>query len=158
MYEDFCAAAVSVANTVPEPFRESAFQEVLRHLLSTSNNGHADAPLGAQQKSLVLATPIDSREKKNLSLVEFVRSISPTSGPEYVVTIGAYIEQTTSGGFTSSDIRSGLITAKVKLANPSDALLKAKIRGLVMDSGNKGGFVLTRSGEQWIAERSPKAA
>jgi hypothetical protein len=158
MYEDHCATAVSIANTVPEPFRADAFREVLRHLLSSSGAARPSGVIATQQQGsaqVILANPGSG---KGISLVEFVRSINPSSGPEHVVAIGAYVEQTTSHGFSSSDIRDGLIAAKVKLANPSDALSKARGRGLIMESSDKGTFVLTRSAEEWIAERLQKSA
>jgi len=91
---------------------------------------------------------------KDLSLQEFINQVAPSSGPEYVVTIGYFLEKYQQvPGFTSAQVKTEFQRAKFQHPNPTDALLKARGAGRVMEGPEKGTFVLTRTGEQWVENK-----
>lgn len=100
-------------------------------------------------------TDFERSGRKQTSIQEFAREIGPKSGPDFVVTVGYYLEcYQGQAAFTSSDVRDAFIALRYNHKNPSDAIGKAKAAGRIMDSNDKNGFIVTRSGEEWIEERS----
>jgi hypothetical protein len=91
---------------------------------------------------------------KGMSMAEFVRIVKPKSGTDYAVTIGYYVEKIQShGSFSGTDIKNGFLQVKFQHSNPSDTINKAKSTGKVMDSQERGSYVLTQTGEEWVEER-----
>jgi hypothetical protein len=88
---------------------------------------------------------------KSLSMAEYVRSVSPKSGSQYVVAVGDYLEKHggMSDGFKTRDIVSGFTTIKYKHSNPAEAVRQAKSQGLLMD-GKDGLLVVTSTAEAWV--------
>lgn len=89
---------------------------------------------------------------KPLSLAEYVRRLSPRSGPQYVVALGSYLE--THGGmgtgFKTRDIVDGFTAVKFKHSNPAEAVRQAKQQGLLMDGKEAGTLLVTATGEEWV--------
>jgi len=88
---------------------------------------------------------------KSQSLQEFIRSVKPDSGVEYVVAITYFHEQL--GGkseLRTKDITDAFRALKYKYANVADAVAKARAAGLLMDGTSKGTFVASKSGEEWV--------
>lgn len=101
---------------------------------------------GVAQKTASMA-----REKR-LSMVEYVRSLSPKSGAQYVVAIGDYLEKHggVPGGFKTRDIAEGFTTVKYKHSNPAEAVRQAKSQGLLMHGKEPGTLLVTSTGEDWV--------
>jgi hypothetical protein len=103
------------------------------------------------QSSIPPVTTTTVEGYKELSLQEFINQVEPSSGPEYVLAIGYFLEKHQSlKNFTSAQIKAEFQRAKFQHPNPTDALLKARGAGKVMDGPEKGTYVLTRTGEQWV--------
>ena len=95
-----------------------------------------------------------SPNSKELSLPEFIRRVRPESGPEYVITVGYFLEKFQSlTGFNSSQIKEGFTKARYQHTNPSDAILKARAQGKLMEGPERSTYILTQSGEQWVEQR-----
>lgn len=94
---------------------------------------------------------LPAREKP-LSMVEYVRSLSPKSGAQYVVAVGDYLEKHGGmpGGFKTRDITDGFTTVKYKHSNPAEAVRQAKSQGLLMDGKEPGTLLVTSTGEGWV--------
>lgn len=115
------------------------------------------APSGASTHPQVTPSGVPSNsqltsDKKPLSIGEFVKKLGPQSGPEYVITIGYFLEKfENKESFTSADIREGFKKIKFNHPNPADAIGKAKATGRLMDRDD--GFMLTRTAEDWIESK-----
>src|SRR5437773_5133199 len=61
---------------------------------------------------------------KPLSMAEYVRSVAPKSGTQYVVAVGLYLEKHggMASGFKTRDIAGGFTTVKYKHSNPPEAV------------------------------------
>jgi hypothetical protein len=127
--------------------KEFVVQKIEEHLRSFRGSSQSETQHNTTQQSGAVGG-------KDLSLQEFINRIKPSSGPEHVVTIGYFLEKHQSlPAFTSGQIKSEFQRAKFQHPNPTDALLKARAAGKVMDGPEKGSFVLTRTGEQWVEGR-----
>jgi hypothetical protein len=96
--------------------------------------------------------PAPAGSAKRVSMVEYVRSLGPKGGTQYVIAVGQYLEQHggMAGGFKTRDIVDGFQTVKFKHANPREAVRQAKAQGFVMDAKEPGAMVVTQTGEAWI--------
>jgi hypothetical protein len=85
-------------------------------------------------------------------MVEYVRSLSPRSGTQYVVAVGLYLEKHggMTAGFKTRDVADGFTTVKYKHSNPAEAVRQAKAQGLLMDGKESGSLVVTATGEDWV--------
>src|SRR5437867_1577344 len=86
---------------------------------------------------------------KPLSMAEYVRSLAPKSGTQYVVAVGLYLEKYggMASGFKTRDIAEGFTTVKYKHSNPPEAVRQAKVQGLLMDAKEPGSMLVTSTGE-----------
>ncbi len=92
--------------------------------------------------------------KKPLSLNEFLMKVSPKSAIDYAVAIAFYLEKIESlDSFTARDIKESFRKVKHGHSNPSQALLDAKTRGLVMTTSDAKHYTITGTGEEWVKER-----
>jgi len=89
---------------------------------------------------------------KPLSMAEYVRSLAPKSGTQYVVAVGLYLEKhgDMASGFKTRDIADGFTTVKYKHSNPPEAVRQAKVQGLLMDAKESGSMLVTSTGEDWM--------
>jgi hypothetical protein len=89
---------------------------------------------------------------KPTSIVEYVRSLAPKSGTQYVVAVGDYLERHggMSDGFRTRDVVEGFRAMKYKHANPAEAVRSAKQQGFLMDGKESGTMVVTQTGEAWV--------
>jgi hypothetical protein len=90
--------------------------------------------------------------EKPLSMVEYVRSLSPRSGTQYVVAVGLYLEKHggMTAGFKTRDVADGFTKVKYKHSNPAEAVRQAKAQGLLMDGKESGSLLVTATGEDWV--------
>jgi hypothetical protein len=93
---------------------------------------------------------------KPISMVEYVRSLAPKSGTQYVVAVGDYLEKYggMAAGFKTRDIADAFTTVKFKHSNPAEAVRQAKSQGLLMDGKEAGTFLVTSTGENWVRVQS----
>jgi hypothetical protein len=93
---------------------------------------------------------------KRLSLSEFIQRVGAMSGTEYVVAVGYFLEKHQGlKAFTSADVKAAFLKLKFQHSNPSDAIAKARAAGKLMEGQDKNTYVLTQTGEAWVAERLP---
>ena len=89
---------------------------------------------------------------KPWSMAEYVRSLAPKSGTQYVVAVGLYLEKHggMASGFKTRDIADGFTRVKYKHSNPPEAVRQAKVQGLLMDAKEPGSMLVTSTGEDWM--------
>jgi hypothetical protein len=126
-------------------YTETKLKELLVDLPAREPAGPPTKPAGKQ----VSATAAPG---KPLSMVEYVRSLAPKSGAQYVVAIGNYLEKHggMASGFKTRDIVEGFTTTKYKHSNPAEAVRQAKTQGLLMDGKEAGSLLVTSTGEDWV--------
>jgi len=130
-----------------QEYTDSKLKELLAHFPS---EGVATPPSKGGP-----ATPprtVASAREKPLSMAEYVRSLAPKSGTQYVVAIGLFLEKHggMAPGFKTRDIVEGFTTVKYKHSNPAEAVRQAKTQGLLMDGKEAGSLVVTSTGEDWV--------
>jgi hypothetical protein len=89
---------------------------------------------------------------KQMSMVEYVRSLAPKGGTQYVIAVAQYLEQHggMANGFRTRDLVEGFQTVKYKHSNPREAVRQAKQQGFLMDAKEPGLMVTTQTGEAWV--------
>ena len=91
---------------------------------------------------------------KQLSLPEFIDRVRPQVDTEYVLAVTYYQEKFEDAeSVKSADVVEKLKEVKYKHSNPYYAISRAKKKGLIMNGTEKGTFVATRTGEQWVDDR-----
>lgn len=126
-------------------FVTSKFAELLA---SATDEAPGTKVLGTSAQPSPVAPPGTAKE---LSVQEFLRELKPASGTEFVVGIGFFLEKHKGlSSFAASDIKEGFLKAKFNHSNPSDAIAKARAQGRLMEGSERGTYVLTRSGEEWV--------
>lgn len=135
-------------------YTDGKFAELLR-LVGGSREAARPAPARAKASSPQGPAVIDQADQsidKPTSMVEYVRTLSPKSGSQYVVAIGAYLESHggMESGFRSRDISGGFKSVKYKHANPAEAIRQAKSQGFLMDGREPGTMIVTQTGEAWV--------
>lgn len=97
------------------------------------------------------ANPLKAGGKQK-SIVEYVRSLAPKSGTQYVVAVGDFLERHggMANGFRTRDVIDAFRKVKYKHANPAEAVRSAKQQGFLMDAKEAGTMVVTQSGEAWV--------
>jgi hypothetical protein len=95
---------------------------------------------------------------KPLSLAEFKKLASPSSGPEYVACLAYYLEKHQNiSEFGTKEILAGLKDMRLNVKNPSDTIVKAKGAGYLMPGKNAGMLMLSSSGEKLVEELIERA-
>jgi len=126
-------------------YADSKLKELLSHFPSE------DATV-VDKGGGTMPKPTAPTRAKPLSMAEFVRSLAPKSGPQYVVAVGLYLEKhgEMADGFKTRDIADGFTTVKYKHSNPAEAVRQAKSQGLLMDGKEAGSLLVTSTGEDWV--------
>lgn len=124
----------------------------LRELLAAVE---AEASAAPAKTTRALAPASD----KPLSMVEYVRSLAPKTGTQYVVAVGDYLEKHGGmrDGFRTRDVAEGFTSVKFKHSNPAEAVRQAKSQGLLMDGKEAGTFLVTTTGENWVKVQTDAA-
>lgn len=112
--------------------------------------GAETAMSGRRGPAAAAAEPRPQRGKA-VSMVEYVRSLRPKSGSQYVIAVGSYLEQHGGmrGGFRTKDIVAGFRAVKYKHANPAEAIRQARHQGFLMDGPEVGTLLVTHTAEAW---------
>ncbi len=126
-------------------YTESKSKELFAHF-------EVEGPTPTSKKASVAQKATSAAREKPLSMVEYVRSLLPKSGAQYVVAISNYLEKHGGmpDGFKTRDIADGFTTVKYKHSNPAEAVRQAKSQGLLMDGKEPGTLLVTSTGEDWV--------
>lgn len=109
------------------------------------------------------STPASIVGGKKTSVGEFIRQLELKKHIDLVLGFGFYLERTAGlDSFTSADINNCYYEAKIERSNTSQMIIQNIKKGFMM-AAKKGekkrqAFVLTRSGEDFIAKHPPKKA
>lgn len=124
-------------------YTDAKFNELVSRMERQTSPSSGPKPTGA------VATPTPD---KPVSMVEYVRALSPKSGPQFVVAVGHYLEKHggMTDGFKTRDIADGFTNTRYKHSNPPEAVRQAKSQGLLMDGRRAGTLLVTSTGEDWI--------
>jgi hypothetical protein len=91
---------------------------------------------------------------KKESLLEFLKRVSPKAAIEYAVGIAYYLEKVEGiEEITVKHIKERFRRVKFQHSNPSQVLVDAKIKSLLMDGSAPKQYTLTQSGEKWVEDR-----
>jgi hypothetical protein len=90
--------------------------------------------------------------QKGKSLAEHVRALAPKSGPQFVISVGDYLERfgQMPDGFKTRDLVDAFRAVKYRHSNPAEAVRQAKQQGFLMDGKETGSLLLTRTAEAWV--------
>ena len=122
-------------------FRNEAFLAVFSKLLDSERTSSI-------QTSKEQVTP--KANNKEMSLKEFIISKRPTNDIERTACFGYFLEHFRNiNSWTTADIIATFKEAKEPVPiNPSDKILKCRVRAWVMASGD--GYMLTNTGETFV--------
>ncbi len=127
---------------------KSFVEEKLKEYEKKQLQPSASAP--GKQKTREPSTP----SSKRLSMQEFVRRTTVRTATERVLAATYFKEKYEHAEEISrTDIIAAFKVMKYTCANPSDAIAKAKKKAWLMDGIEKGSFVTTHTGEEWIEAR-----
>lgn len=92
---------------------------------------------------------------KAVSLAEHVRAVAPSGGVEHVLAVGYYLERHSGlrAGFRRRDLADAFAVLRYQHSNPGVPIAAARRKGLLMDAGEHEKMLLTKTAEQWVAER-----
>src|SRR5438445_8602819 len=127
-----------------QAYADAKLKEMISKFGAPKGGGGPEVARRAEEPE---TSPNPNGERKPLSMVEYVRSLAPKSGTQYVVAVGDYLEKQggMSSGFRTRDIVTGFQTVKYKHANPAEAVRQAKQQGFLMDGKEPGTVLVTNT-------------
>lgn len=137
--------ARDIADKLPEPYRASAFEVVLRHLLGGEG---PPQPLKRQ----AAAEPTDRPAIGQLN--EFLAARNPRSHPDRVTAIAYYSFHKDDSGITTRDVTEAYSKVRIKRPqNVHDVIATCVRRGLLVDSEKKDdmrAWIITPTGDAYV--------
>jgi len=92
--------------------------------------------------------------EKGLSIQEFLLKLKPEKDTEYLMGVAYFLEKYQGlKEIKRKDVDKGFRDIKYKHSNPSEPIRRASKQGFLMDGKTKGSYLLTNTGEAWIAKR-----
>lgn len=120
--------------------------------------------LSSKQRASRSSKDVPPVAGKKTSVGEFIRQLEVKKHMDLVVAFGYYLEKNAGlGSFTVADINNCYYEAKLESSNTSQMIIQNIKKGLLMAAKGEGdkrrqAFVLTRTGEEYVANFNSKAS